>query len=263
MNSKITIALASILTITAGCATSPTGRRQARFLPASQMDAMGIQSFAELKKTTPITTDRTMTSNVNCVVKTLLDRNGFNSSEWEVKVFKDDSVNAFALPGKKIGVHTGIFKAAQNQDQLAAVLGHEIGHVIAQHGNERMSETVLVQGALIGASVAVDSKTQKGQTILALLGLGANVGIMLPFSRTHELEADQIGLEYMAKAGFDPAEARALWVNMSKTGGGAPPELLSTHPSSSSRISQIEDLTPHAQNLRAQALQKYSEPNCY
>lgn len=256
-------AVAATLTLATACATSPTGRKQARFLPEGQLDAMGAQSFNELKKKTPISSDRTLTNNVNCVVQALLERNGFKTSEWEVQVFKDESVNAFAVPGKKIGVHTGIFKAAKNQDQLAAVLGHEIGHVIAQHGNERMSETVLVQGALIGASVAVDSKTQKGQTILALLGLGANVGIMLPFSRAHELEADEIGLEYMAKAGFDPLEARSLWVNMAKTGGAAPPELLSTHPSSSSRIEQIEDLSRNAQGLRAKALQKYSAPDCY
>lgn len=254
---------AALVFVIASCTTSPTGRRQAHLMPASQMDSMGVASFAELKKKTPITTDKTMTAQVKCVVTALLNRNGFNAGEWEVQVFKDESVNAFALPGKKIGVHTGIFKAAKNQDQLAAVLGHEIGHVIAEHGNERVSENLLVQGAMVGASLVVDGKTQKGQTIMALIGAGANFGILLPFSRTHELEADHIGLLYMAKAGFNPSEARNLWVNMSQVGGSAPPEFLSTHPSSGSRISQIDDLTPEAQKLRTAALQKYSEPKCY
>lgn len=152
-------------------------------------------------------------------------------------VFQEDSANAFALPGGKIGVHTGLLKVADNQSQLAAVIGHEIGHVQAQHSNERMSLQYATQSGmqLLGALAGQDSAAKQG--IMAALGVGAEYGLALPFSRKHEAEADIIGLQLMAQAGFDPRESVGLWQNMAAANGGnEPPEFMSTHPSNSTRI---------------------------
>jgi predicted Zn-dependent protease len=245
------------------CSTSPTGRKQIQLLPDKQMNSMGAASFNEIKSSQTISNDKQLNARVKCVVETLLNRNGMNPSEWEVKVFADDSLNAFALPGKKIGVHTGIFKAAKNQDQLAAVLGHEVAHVIAKHGNERVSQQLLVTGGLTAAQLTVDQNTTTGKAVLAGLGLGANLGIILPFSRTHESEADEIGVRYMANAGFEPSEAVTLWANMAAESKGSGPEFLSTHPDPSNRRKKIGAMLPEAHKLQAQALNKFNAPECY
>lgn len=229
--------------------------------PSSQMDSLGRKSYQEIKNKTPISRNSRYVNITNCVVKALLDRNGFRSQEWEINVFADPAVNAFALPGKKIGVFEGLFKAAANEDQLAAVVGHEIGHVIAEHGNERISQQVALQGLVVGTSIALDKQNKNTGLILAAIGVGANFGFILPFSRKHESEADEIGLEYMARAGFDPRQGVDLWQNMSKQ-GKTPPEILSTHPSSSTRIKDIRRLLPKMIALQDQALQKYPAPSC-
>ncbi len=159
-------------------------------------------------------------------------------ASWEVVVFQDDTANAFALPGGKIGVHTGLLRVARTPGQLAAVLGHEVGHVIARHGNERVSQALGVQLGLAAAAKALEEEDNR-PLILAALGLGAQYGILLPYSRTHESEADTIGQRLMAEAGFDPREAPALWQNMQAAGGGGPPEFLSTHPSHARRIRDL------------------------
>lgn len=245
------------------CSTSPTGRKQIHLLPESQLQSMGSASFAEMKKKQPLSRDKALIGKVRCVVDTLLNRNGMNPSEWDVQVFEDQSLNAFALPGKKIGVHTGIFKAAQNQHQLAAVLGHEVGHVIARHGNERVSQQLIVQGGLTAAQLTIDSSKDTGKAVLAGLGLGASLGIILPFSRSHETEADEMGVRYMSNAGFEPAEAIQLWANMAKESKGSGPEFLSTHPDPSNRRKKIGSLLPEAEKLQAAALAKYNPPECY
>jgi predicted Zn-dependent protease len=255
--------LAIFFFLITACSTSPTGRKQIQLLPDKQMNSMGASSFNEIKSSQTISNDKQLNARVKCVVEALLNRNGMNPSEWEVKVFADDSLNAFALPGKKIGVHTGIFKAAKNQDQLAAVLGHEVAHVIAKHGNERVSQQLLVTGGLTAAQLTVDQNTTTGKAVLAGLGLGANLGIILPFSRTHESEADEIGVRYMANAGFEPSEAVTLWANMAAASKGSGPEFLSTHPDPSNRRKKIGAMLPEAHKLQAQALNKFNAPECY
>ncbi len=258
----LTVALAALIVV--ACSTSPTGRKQLILLPDSQMDQLGIASYTEMKKSQPIETDDSANAYVSCVAKAITDRlkGKWAKQQWEVTVFKDDSANAFALPGGKIGVHTGLFKAAQNQHQLAAVLGHEVGHVLARHGNERVSQNLAAQTGLQITAAMLGGSEAKRQTVLAALGVGAQVGILLPFNRTHESEADLIGLKLMSEAGFDPRESIRLWENMGKLGGSKPPEFLSTHPSGKTRIHNLNKAMPEAMALYRQAQAEGRRPNC-
>jgi predicted Zn-dependent protease len=181
-------------------------------------------------------------------------------------VFQDDTANAFALPGRKIGVHTGLLKVARNQDQLATVLGHEVGHVIARHSAERVSDQYATQlgaqgiGVLLGAVSDPSSPLHAGT--MAVLGIGAQ-GVVLKFSRTHESEADLIGLDRMAAAGFDPRESVPLWQNMEAASKGArPPEFLSTHPSPETRIKDLQQRIPDALPIADQAHKQGRNPRC-
>lgn len=244
------------------CSTTPTGRRQVNLIPDGQMTQLGAKSFAEMKRKEKLSTNQKYIGVTHCVVNELLTHNGFNPKEWEVQVFADQSVNAFALPGKKIGVHEGLFKAAKSADQLAAVIGHEIGHVLAEHGNERVSQQLLVQGGLTLADLAVDQQTTKGKAIMLGLGLGASLGVILPYSRKHELEADELGLTYMAKSGFEPNEAVELWKNMAKEAGKNPPQFLSTHPNPDKRISDIRKRLSAAKKIQAHAIEAHGAPEC-
>ncbi|HHJ20983.1 MAG TPA: M48 family peptidase, partial [Gammaproteobacteria bacterium] len=203
---KYVIQLLLVAVLMVGCATSPLGRRQLIFLPESQMAELGVASYTEMKKKQPIERSGTSNRYVSCVANAITHEltGKWAKQDWEVTVFKDDSANAFALPGGKIGVHTGLFKAAKNQDQLAAVLGHEVGHVLARHGNERVSTNLVAQTGLQIATVMVGGSAAKKSAVMAALGVGAQVGVLLPFSRKHETEADLIGLDLMARAGFDP-----------------------------------------------------------
>jgi predicted Zn-dependent protease len=244
------------------CATSPEGRRQLILLPDSEVEQMGVSSFNQLKSQQPIERAPVTNKYVKCVaMEVLKEAQGYaNRKDWEIVVFKSDEANAFALPGGKIGVYTGILKYAKNQDQLAAVLGHEIGHVIARHGNERMSEALAAQGVLVATDFATQDNAHKN-LIMAALGMGAQFGYLLPHSRTQESEADIIGLGIMARAGFNPQEAVELWKNMSAI-GGAPPELLSTHPSSANRIENLKAHMAPALVWSQQAQAAGRKPNC-
>jgi predicted Zn-dependent protease len=178
-----------------------------------------------------------------------------------VVVFQDDSANAFALPGGKIGVHTGLFQVAKNQDQLATVIGHEVAHVLAGHSNERASTQLATQGAMEALSVLSGPASPGKSRVLAVLGVGAQVGVILPFSRAQESEADVMGLDLMASAGFDPRQGPALWENMSKL-GGAPPELLSTHPSSATRIAALRERVQISLPIFEKARATGKKPSC-
>lgn len=258
--------IVSLLAI--ACSTSPTGRKQLIFMPESQMSKMGLQSFDALKDKTPIEKDPKINQYVKCVTNPLLNVTGSvdGVKSWEVVVFKDDTANAFALPGGRIGVHTGLLKVAKTPDQLAAVIGHEIGHVMAKHGNERVSQGLAAQGAQLGAAYILSADgqmDQKSQIILAGIGVGTQFGVLLPFSRTHESEADVIGLDLMAKAGFNPQESVALWKNMGAASGGKqPPEFLSTHPSNKTRIDNLSSHIPKVQSYYQAALAKGNAPKC-
>lgn len=258
-----------------GCATSPTGRKQLQLLPEDTMAQMGVQSFQQVKQETPAAKDPQKVAYVRCVADALVKnipadlakRAGVEGGNWEVVVFEVEEPNAFALPGGKIGVHTGLLNYAKTPDQLAAVIGHEIAHVAAEHGNERVSQSLAAESgmSLLGAIAATNdpAKAERRQLVLGLIGLGAQVGLLLPFSRTHESEADEIGLELMARAGFNPDQAVNLWENMSKAGGGArPPEFLSTHPAPETRIANLRALAPKAKTLQKEALAAGRHPSC-
>lgn len=246
------------------CVTSPTGRSQLMLVSDSQAQQLGVAAFDQMKQELPTSEDTSLNRYVACVTDAVLVAlPPEQAQDWEVRVFQDESANAFALPGRKVGVHSGLLQVAVNDAQLAAVIGHEIGHVLSQHSAERMSLQFAAQssGALLG--VLLGEANQEKQMLLAALGLGAQYGVLLPYSRVQESEADTVGLELMARAGFDPGEAIALWRNMSlQKEGEDPPEILSTHPSHSSRIQNLERLQAQTMPLYEQARAQGRRPNC-
>ena len=251
------------VTLLAACATSPTGRQQLQLFPEAQMRSMGLEAYAQMREEEAVIGSGPLVDYVQCVTDAIVPHipADYADNGWEITVFESEQVNAFALPGGKMGVYTGLLEVAETDDQLATVIAHEIGHVMAGHANERMSTefaTVLGLGAL---QIAAGDDPERQRT-LAALGIGAQVGIILPFSRTHESEADEIGLELMATAGFNPRASVALWENMSEAGGSEPPEFLSTHPSRSTRIEDLRAGMPRALYLYEQAQAAGRTPEC-
>ncbi|MDN5869875.1 MAG: M48 family metallopeptidase [Nitrococcus sp.] len=248
----------------AACETSPTGRSQLMLFPEDKVQAMGVQAYREMKQKLPSVDDPEVTSYVHCVAEaiTRVIPEKYGETNWEVTVFASDQVNAFALPGGKIGVYSGLLEVAQTPAQLATVIAHEVGHVLAQHANERLSTNFATQVGLNVLSIAVGAGGFLNRQTLALLGLGAQVGIILPFSRTQESAADTIGQKLMARAGFNPRQSIMLWQNMRKAGGARPPQFLSTHPSPSTRIDDLRDQLPEAMNLYERAQFEGRNPQC-
>lgn len=241
---KLLSALA-LLSLLGGCAThqSPTGRGQTLLFSPAEMNQLGAASFEEMKKQQKISKDSKVNAYVGCVANRVTAALPDKSQRWEVVVFDSPQVNAFALPGGHIGVYTGLLKVAENQDQLAVVLGHEVAHVLAQHSNEQVSRAQMTGTGLQLANVALGAGGIANRDLyMAALGLGAQVGYILPFGREQESEADVMGLELMARAGFDPRAGTILWQNMAKAGGAQGPELLSTHPSHNTRIRDLARL---------------------
>jgi len=244
MNFKPSLLLTTIVSslLVAACSSSPTGRQQILLFSGSEMSTLGAQSFEQLKKQETINTDKKTNAYVQCVSNAITDRLGPQPDfkQWEVVVFESDQVNAFALPGGKIGVYTGLLKVATNQHQLATVIGHEIAHVTAEHSNERLSRSQITNAGLSLSSIAMEGSEYQGMA-MAGLGLGVQYGVMMPYGRAQESESDIVGLRLMAEAGFDPQQSVELWKNMAKASGSQqPPELLSTHPSHSTRISDLQ-----------------------
>ncbi|PPC91516.1 MAG: peptidase [Methylobacter sp.] len=255
----IPLILSAAAALTA-CAVSPTGRQQFIFMTDDQMSQLGLQAFDNLKREKPVSNNAKFQQISQCVAQALTAQTG---GRWEVVVFDDATPNAFALPGNKIGVHTGMLQIIDNQDQLAAVVGHEIGHVIARHSNERASQEVAVNQGLALIQAVSAPQSALGQTAVGLLGLGAQYGVLMPYSRLHESEADIIGVDLMAKAGFDPKQSIALWQKMSQLSQGQQPvEFLSTHPSNSTRIGQLEAHMPTALQYYQQAQSLGRQPGC-
>ncbi len=259
MLKKLLLSSAVSLLLSA-CATSPTGRSQFIYMPDNQVDQMGLQSFSDMKSKNPISKNTRYSQFASCVAQAITQQTG---GQWEVVVFEDETLNAFALPGNKIGVHTGLINLVDNQDQLAAVIGHEVGHVLARHSNERLSQETAVSTGLSMVQAVSQPQTALGQTALGLLGVGAQYGVILPFSRVHETEADTIGLDLMAKAGFDPRQSINLWLKMDKASqGGQPIEFMSTHPSHASRIDNLNQNMNRAIQLQQQAWNGGRQPHC-
>lgn len=241
------VAIATLLI--AACTTTPSGRTQLLLYSDADMTRLGVASFDQMKSEGKIAQDAPRQREVACVVDALVAQlpSLWRANTWEVRIFRDDSANAFALPGGKVGVNTGMFKVARNADQLAAVIGHEIGHVVFRHANERVSTSTLAKSglSLVDAYVGANASASTRQGVMTALGLGAQVGVLLPFSRKHESEADAYGQRLMASAGFDPNQAVTLWEHMqSASAGDRPPQWLSTHPDPADRVARLRAAAP-------------------
>ena len=236
MRKRFLFIFLSALLITA-CATTPVSNRSALILiPKSQEVALGKQSYNQILEKEKESEDEELNRIVQRVAKRITAVSDMPKLDWEVKLIESDQKNAFALPGGKIAIYTGILEVAKNEAGLATVMSHEIAHVIARHGAQRMTQQMLLQGAMLGAGLSMDNSKHRN-LILSALGVGVLYGFTLPFSRSHESEADQIGLIYMAKAGYDPHEALNFWQRFSKIkGDNGPPEWASTHPADATRM---------------------------
>lgn len=258
MKKKILFSLFALAILAACSKTVFTGRKQMNLIPVSELNQM---SFAEYKsflsQNRPMTSGpevdlvRRVGNDIKAAVEVYYRSKGLSKElrnfAWEFNVVDDPTVNAFCMPGGKVVFYTGILKVTQNEDALAVVMGHEIAHALAHHGNERMSQGLVAQLGLTSLQVALSQRpSQTNDLLLAAAGAGAQVGILLPFSRKHESEADEIGLYLMAMAGYNPSEAAPFWDRMNRLGGGRPPEFLSTHPDPTKRSERLRQLAPKA-----------------
>jgi len=250
-----------------GCATNPYTERGQLLLVSSDYEMqLGTQAYQEVLKDPKVRLSqepkevdpvKRVADRIIAAAKRSKYAETAQRFDWQVSVIKDDKTqNAFALPGGKIAVYTGIFPVAKNEAGLAAIMGHEVTHALARHGAERMSQGIVAQVGLIGTAIALQTQgagSETSRAAMAAFGLGTQVGVLLPFSRKHESEADYIGLLLAAQAGYDPQEAVRVWERMERAGGGQPPEFLSTHPSHGTRIEQLQEWMPEALKFSAQA----------
>lgn len=259
INLKIASGLMLILFIVYSCASVPlTGRKQLNLLPESEMVSMALTSYDEFLKENPLSTNVQETKMVKEVgakiaeaVKTYLTNNNMadriKDYNWEFNYVQNDEPNAWCMPGGKVVVYSGIMTYAKSDAMLAVVLGHEIAHAVARHGNERMSQGLLIQMGGTALDVALKEKPAETRALFQqAYGVGSQIGIALPYSRQHESEADKMGLIFMAMAGYNPEVAIQFWENMASAGGVKPPELLSTHPSDQTRINNLKAFMPEA-----------------
>ena len=258
------IAALVIAASVAACATSTTSTGRTQYVGAvsqAQLNQLGAQAFTEAKQKGPLSTDARQNAYVRCVVDALVRQlpPDQQTIAWETAVFAQKEPNAYALPGGKVGVNSGLFDVARNQDQLAAVIGHEIGHVVERHHDERITRQMGAAGAvqLLGALAG-----NYGQLATQGGGMLAQTGFLLPGSRMQETEADVVGQRMMAQAGFDPRAAVALWQNMIAAGGSRPPQWLSTHPDPQSRISELQARADSLLPTWEQARAAGRRPNC-
>lgn len=243
--------LGGMTILLAACHTVPeTGRSAFNIIPVSQELAMGEEAFSAMKaeqadKIVSSGREWQMLQNVGTRIAEVAP---MPEVAWEFVLFDDEAINAFALPGGKVGVYTGLFKVAETEDELAVVIGHEIAHVVARHGVSRMSTNLAI--ALGGVALGVansDASAENQALVLAAYGVTSTLAVALPYSRSNEVEADYIGLIYAARAGYDPRVAIPFWQKMDRmSGGSSVPELVSTHPSSATRIDQMRELMPRA-----------------
>lgn len=250
--------IALVLCMT-GCATVPlTGRRQVMLVSDQEVLTSSLKQYNEYIQQSKLSTSYRDRLRVERVGKRIADatmqylrQNGMvaelKNFAWEFKLVQSDQINAFCMPGGKIVVYEGLLKLAKTDDALAVVVGHEVAHALAKHSNERMSQQMLLQYGSGFLNLALAQKTKAFQQKAGMVfGLGAQYGVMLPFSRTHEYEADKIGLILMAMAGYNPEAAVGFWQLMSQQGGQKPPEFMSTHPSDANRVAKIRAYLPEA-----------------
>ncbi len=243
------------------CSTVPiTGRKQVSFVSTKELLPQSLAKYSETLKTVPLSKDVAATKMVKEVGRRLstavdkfLRENGkaveADTYQWEFNLFQKNEENAWCLPGGKVAIYSGILPICQNEDGLAAVMGHEIAHAFAHHGEERMSEGMLA--ALGGVAVAVGTSNQKNSELYNLAyGIGSSLG-MLAFSRVHEREADELGMVFMIMAGYNPEEAIHVWERMAARGKSHPPVILATHPSDEQRVRDLKAFLPKAKQLAA------------
>ena len=259
MNLLITSLIGTLLFLLA-CATVPlTERKTLRLIPDSELISLSFQQYSDVLKESKLSNDPEKVHRVRRVGERIARaseeflresklESDIKNYKWEFNLIEDDKVaNAWCMPGGKVAVYTGILPLTQDDTGLAVVMGHEVAHAMAKHGNERMSEALLVQLGGTSLSLALSKESALTQQIfMGAYGVGSQVGIMLPYSRVHESEADRIGLVLMAKAGYDPREAVPFWQRMNEKGGSRPPEFLSTHPAPETRIKDIKSHIPEA-----------------
>jgi predicted Zn-dependent protease len=265
--SRMTFLCLSLLFLASCSQVAITGRKQLNLVPDSLMNSMSYQSYAEFLTENKVSSDTQQVELVRrvglriqkaveiyCAENNRADQ--LDGYKWEFNLIQDDAVNAWAMPGGKVVVYTGLMSIAQNETGLAVVVAHEIAHVIARHGSERMTQGLLVQFGGMGLSAALQNyPTETQELFMKSYSTGAQYGVLLPYSRAHESESDHMGLIFMAMAGYDPHEAVGFWERMAaaKQDAPAPPEFLSTHPADSTRIRKIKELIPTA-------MQYYKKP---
>ncbi|MBK8192802.1 MAG: M48 family metallopeptidase [Lewinellaceae bacterium] len=256
---KISFSLFMLLFLFACSKNAFTGRKSLNIIPTTTINSLSsseYKTFLSQNKTVKSGSDYELVRRVGMDLKAATEvyyRSKGKAAElknfaWEFNVVDDPAtVNAFCMPGGKVVVYTGILKVTKNEDALAVVMGHEIAHALANHGNERMSQGLVAQLGLTSLDLALSQKPAATRNLLmSAVGAGAQVGVLLPFSRKHESEADEIGLYLMAMAGYNPNEAAPFWARMNASGGGRPPEFLSTHPDPAKRSDELKKLVPRA-----------------
>lgn len=261
MIKKIIFSFILVFSVVACTKNAVTGRSQFKLLPESQLQSMALTQYQQFLSTNKVVAstgnrDAEMVSRVGDRIRRAVESyyaskglsKDLEGYKWEYHLVENNEANAWCMPGGKIVVYTGLLPYTQNEAALAVVMGHEVSHAIFNHGNERMSQALGVQAVDLGLQVAMANKpTETSNLFLAAFGAGAQVGVLLPFSRKHELEADHWGLNWAAMAGYNPQEAIPLWERMEKAGGGQrPPEFLSTHPAEGRRIDQLNKFMPEA-----------------
>ncbi len=241
------------------CAKVPiTGRRQLKMIPSADIHAMSYQQYSEFLQQHPLSRDGQKVNMIKMVGKRIqnaveryMEENGYKKwlkgYDWEFNLIEDPTMNAWCMPGGKVVFYTGILDVCQDEEGVAVVMGHEVAHAIARHGNERMSQGLVQQLGI--SALATAMKTQPAATqrlFLQSVGVGTQLGVMLPFSRKHESEADHMGLIFMAMAGYNPEAAPKFWERMDAMSGGETPEFMSTHPSNENRIKNLREKMPEA-----------------
>jgi predicted Zn-dependent protease len=264
MKKNVLIIATSVVLLVGSCATNPfTGKKTIALVPDSQIFPSAFQQYGQFLSENKVLTGtkdaqrvETVANKIKVAAERWLTANGkatyLTNYQWEYKLVENKEMNAWCMPGGKIVVYTGILPVCKDDAGLAAVLGHEVSHALANHGQQRMSAGLLQQLGGVGVAVATGNKSpETQQMIMQAYGVGSQVGLMLPFSRDHENEADMIGLTLMAIAGYNPENAVFLWERMAAQGGEAPPEILSTHPSNQTRIDNLKSLIPDAKKEAA------------
>ena len=252
IRSRAVVVVAVLVSLLAGCALPLASE--------SELETESDKQFAKMRAELVVSNDAQTRAYVNCVSAAVIRQleRPYSDKEWDVEVFESEDINAFAMPGGHIGVYTGILNVAENQDQLATVIGHEVAHVTRQHALNRVNREMTTQAGVIAGSAVRGGGQAAGQ----LLSMGAQLGLSLPYGRAQESDADVVGLKYMAAAGFNPQQSIQLWKNMAKKSKLGPAPFLSTHPSGDTRIQDLIEQLPSALKLYNAAQAAGKRPVC-